>query len=368
MNDHAYMARALQLAAQGLYSTHPNPRVGCVIVKNGTIVGEGWHQLAGTAHAEVHALRAAGTQAQGATAYVSLEPCSHQGRTPPCADALIQAGVARVVIAIQDPNPQVAGQGLQRLTQAGIEVQVLTGVLNQQAEQLNQGFVKRMRSGLPWVQVKLAMSLDGRTAMASGESQWITGAPARADVQRLRARASAIISGADTVFTDNARLTVRANELDLPELEKHWALQRPPMRVLIDGRLRVPHEHVFFQSAEAWLASYQQPKQLANGIHWLNIPEKQGRVDLTLLLQTLAQQHAVNEVLVEAGPQLAGAFLQAGLVDEVVVYMAAKLLGSQANPLFALPFSTMAQAIELNIQDIRAIGADWRITCTTKAS
>lgn len=368
MNDHAYMARALQLAAQGLYSTHPNPRVGCVIVKDGTIVGEGWHQLAGTAHAEVHALRAAGTQAQGATAYVSLEPCSHQGRTPPCADALIQAGVARVVIAIQDPNPQVAGQGLQRLTQAGIEVQVLTGVLNQQAEQLNQGFVKRMRSGLPWVQVKLAMSLDGRTAMASGESQWITGAPARADVQRLRARASAIISGADTVLTDNARLTVRANELDLPELEKHWALQRTPMRVLIDGRLRVPHEHVFFQNAEAWLASYQQPKQLANGIHWLNIPENQGHVDLTLLLQTLAQQHAVNEVLVEAGPQLAGAFLQAGLVDEVVVYMAAKLLGSQANPLFALPFSTMAQAIELNIQDIRAIGADWRITCTTKAS
>lgn len=368
MNDHAYMARALQLAAQGLYSTHPNPRVGCVIVKDGTIVGEGWHQLAGTAHAEVHALRAAGTQAQGATAYVSLEPCSHQGRTPPCAEALIQAGIARVVVAMQDPNPQVAGQGLQRLTQAGTGVQVLTGALSQQAEQLNRGFVKRMRSGLPWVQVKLAMSLDGRTAMASGESQWITGAQARADVQRLRAQASAIISGANTVLTDNARLTVRANELDLPELEKHWALQRPPMRVLIDGRLRVPHEHVFFQSAEAWLASYQQPKQLANGIHWLNIPEKQGRVDLTLLLQTLAQQHAVNEVLVEAGPQLAGAFLQAGLVDEVVVYMAAKLLGSQANPLFTLPFSTMAQAIELNIQDIRAIGADWRITCTTKAS
>ncbi len=368
MNDHAYMARALQLAAQGLYSTHPNPRVGCVIVKDGTIVGEGWHQLAGTAHAEVHALRAAGTQAQGATAYVSLEPCSHQGRTPPCADALIQAGVARVVIAMQDPNPQVAGQGLQRLTQAGTGVQVLTGALSQQAEQLNRGFVKRMRSGLPWVQVKLAMSLDGRTAMASGESQWITGAQARADVQRLRAQASAIISGANTVLTDNARLTVRANELDLPELEKHWALQRPPMRVLVDSRLRVPQEHVFFQAPQAWLASYQAPQQLATDAQWLHVPEQNGHIDLTQMLKILAQKHRINEVLVEAGPQLAGAFLQAGLVDELIVYIAAKLLGSQANPLFTLPLNKMAEAVELEIQDIRAIGADWRITCGIKST
>ena len=230
--DHFFMARALRLARKGLYSTHPNPRVGCVIVRDGEIVGEGWHARAGEPHAEVHALRQAGERARGATAYVTLEPCSHHGRTPPCADALVAAGVGRVVAAMQDPNPQVAGRGLLRLANAGIEV--LSGVLEAEARALNVGFIKRMESGLPYVRAKLAMSLDGRTAMASGESQWITGPEARAAVQRLRARASVIITGADTVLTDQARLTVRAEELGLNAELTALAIDRPPLRVLVD--------------------------------------------------------------------------------------------------------------------------------------
>ena len=211
MSDQLFMARALELARQGLYSTHPNPRVGCVIVRDGQIIGEGWHVRAGEPHAEVHALRQAGERARGATAYVTLEPCSHFGRTPPCAEALVKAGVARVVAAMQDPNPQVAGRGLERLRSVGIEVS--SGVLEAEARELNVGFIKRMETGFPYVRVKLAMSLDGRTAMASGESQWITGPAARAAVQRLRARSSVVITGADTVLMDAARLTVRGDEL-----------------------------------------------------------------------------------------------------------------------------------------------------------
>ncbi|KIL02981.1 diaminohydroxyphosphoribosylaminopyrimidine deaminase, partial [Stutzerimonas stutzeri] len=223
--DQAWMARALQLARQGLYSTHPNPRVGCVIVKDGQLVGEGWHLRAGEPHAEVHALRQAGEQARGATAYVTLEPCSHHGRTPPCAEALVAAGVGRVVAAMQDPNPQVAGRGLALLRSVGIEV--ASGVLEGEARELNRGFIKRMESGLPFVSAKLAMSLDGRTAMASGESQWITGPAARAEVQRLRARASVVLTGADTVLMDGARLTVRGAELGLDEAQTALALSRP---------------------------------------------------------------------------------------------------------------------------------------------
>ncbi|OHC13182.1 MAG: riboflavin biosynthesis protein RibD, partial [Pseudomonadales bacterium GWC1_66_9] len=217
------MARGLELARRGLYSTHPNPRVGCVIVAGGAVVGEGWHVRAGEPHAEVHALRQAGERARGATAYVTLEPCSHHGRTPPCAEALVAAGVGRVVAAMQDPNPQVSGRGLERLRQAGIEVEV--GVLEAEARALNAGFVKRMERGLPLLRVKLAMSLDGRTAMASGESQWITGAPARAAVQRLRARSSVVLTGADTVLADHARLTVRGAELGLTPEQAALALQ-----------------------------------------------------------------------------------------------------------------------------------------------
>src|SRR5476649_2656060 len=238
------MARALELARKGIYSTHPNPLVGCVIVREGQIVGEGWHVRAGEPHAEVHALRQAGDKAKGATAYVTLEPCSHHGRTPPCADALVNAGVARVVAAMQDPNPDVAGRGLLRLMNAGIAVQ--SGVLESEARTLNKGFLKRMEHGLPYVRVKLAMSLDGRTAMESGESQWITGPEARSAVQRLRAQASVVLTGADSVLADNARMTVRPAELGLdPELTA-LAERRPPLRVLIDGRLRVPLDAAFF--------------------------------------------------------------------------------------------------------------------------
>lgn len=369
LSDQAYMARALALARKGLYSTHPNPRVGCVIVRDGQIVGEGWHAKAGEPHAEVHALRAAGSRAHGATAYVTLEPCSHFGRTPPCANALIEAGVARVVAAMQDPNPQVAGQGLARLAEAGIEV--VCGVLESEARALNVGFIKRMVHVLPFVRVKLAMSLDGRTAMASGESQWITGPAARAAVQRLRAQSSVVISGADTVLADQARLTVRAEELGLNAELTALAIDRPPLRVLIDGRLRVPLDAPFFQAgrtlvATCAVASARQRYQ-EEGHELLAIPHAHGHVDLRKLLQELAGRGA-NEVLVEAGPKLAGAFARAGLVDEYQLFVAAKFLGSSARPLLDWPLARMAEAPQLKITDMRAVGDDWRITAVPVAS
>lgn len=357
MNDHAYMARALTLAAQGLYSTHPNPRVGCVIVKDGQIVGQGWHKCAGEPHAEVHALRQAGEQAKGATAYVTLEPCSHHGRTPPCADALVKAGVSRVVAAMQDPNPQVAGNGLKRLQSAGIAVHC--GILEEQARALNCGFIKRMETGLPWVRVKLAMSLDGRTAMANGESKWITGAAARSDVQRLRARSSVIITGADTLLKDQARLTVRIAELGLPEDQLALAQLRQVERLVIDSQLRLPKDLPFFQAGKALVATLKQQANTQD-IEYLTLPAVHAKVDLNALLKQLAQR-GCNEVLVEAGSQLAGAFAAAQLVDEFYIYMAPKLMGSSAMPLLQLPFEQMVQAQNLTIQDIRAIGNDWRI-------
>ncbi|WP_174236514.1 bifunctional diaminohydroxyphosphoribosylaminopyrimidine deaminase/5-amino-6-(5-phosphoribosylamino)uracil reductase RibD [Stutzerimonas nosocomialis] len=355
------MARALQLARQGLYSTHPNPRVGCVIVRDGQVVGEGWHQRAGEPHAEVHALRMAGDRARGATAYVTLEPCSHHGRTPPCADALVKAGVSRVVAAMQDPNPEVGGRGLQRLRDAGIDV--VCGVLEAEARELNPGFIKRMEGGLPFVRVKLAMSLDGRTAMASGESQWITGPAARADVQALRARSSVVLTGADTVLIDGARLTVRAEELRLEPSLAALALQRPPLRVLVDGRLRVPLDAPFFQAGPALVATLDDTgaaRYRAAGHELLALAGHE-RVDLPALLAALGARGA-NEVLVEAGPRLAGAFAAQGLVDEYRIYVAAKLLGSSARPLLELPLERMAEARELRIVDLRAVGDDWRIT------
>ncbi|MFZ6047598.1 bifunctional diaminohydroxyphosphoribosylaminopyrimidine deaminase/5-amino-6-(5-phosphoribosylamino)uracil reductase RibD [Pseudomonas sp. CR3202] len=357
-NDQAHMARALELARKGIYSTHPNPRVGCVIVRDGQVVGEGWHVRAGEPHAEVHALRQAGELARGATAYVTLEPCSHHGRTPPCADALVAAGVGRVVAAMQDPNPQVAGRGLKRLADAGIAVQ--SGVLEAEARALNEGFIKRMEQGLPFVRVKLAMSLDGRTAMASGESQWITGPAARSAVQRLRARASVVLTGADTVLTDAARLTVRADELGLdPELTA-LAVSRPPLRVLVDGRLRVPPSAPFFQAGPALVATATASAPYP-GHESLALPGADGHVDLRLLLQELAARGA-NEVLVEAGPRLAGAFARAGLVDEYRIFIAAKFLGSSARPLLDWPLARMAEAPELKIVDMRAVGDDWLVT------
>ncbi|WP_081798283.1 bifunctional diaminohydroxyphosphoribosylaminopyrimidine deaminase/5-amino-6-(5-phosphoribosylamino)uracil reductase RibD [Pseudomonas sp. RL] len=360
MNDQGYMARALELARQGLYSTHPNPRVGCVIVRDGQIVGEGWHVRAGEPHAEVHALRQAGELTRGATAYVTLEPCSHFGRTPPCAEALVQAGVARVVAAMQDPNPQVAGRGLERLRSVGIEV--CSGVLEAEARELNVGFIKRMESGLPHVRVKLAMSLDGRTAMASGESQWITGPAARAAVQRLRARSSVVITGADTVLMDAARLTVRSDELGVSPGQAALALGRPPLRVLVDGRGRVPLSAPFFQAGPALVVTaLDTPVDYATAGHeCLVLPGEGEYVDLAALLRTLAGRGA-NEVLIEAGPRLAGAFAQQGLVDEFQIFMAGKFLGSSARPLLDWPLQCMAEVPELRIREIRAVGDDWRI-------
>ncbi|WP_047281395.1 bifunctional diaminohydroxyphosphoribosylaminopyrimidine deaminase/5-amino-6-(5-phosphoribosylamino)uracil reductase RibD [Pseudomonas lundensis] len=354
------MARAIELARKGLYTTHPNPRVGCVIVRDGQVVGEGWHVRAGEPHAEVHALRTAGELARGATAYVTLEPCSHHGRTPPCAEGLVTAGVARVVAAMQDPNPEVAGRGLKRLTDAGIDVRC--GVLETQARALNQGFLKRMEHGLPFVRVKLAMSLDGRTAMASGESQWITGPAARSAVQRLRAEASVVITGADTVLADGARLTVRADELGLDAEQTALVMSRPPLRVLIDGRLRVPLDAPFFKAGPALVATCVPPaEQYRTGPECLVIPGENGQVDLRQLLVALAAR-GVNEVLVEAGPRLAGAFAEQGLVDEYQIFIAAKFLGSTARPLLELPLTRMSEATELKIIDMRAVGDDWRVT------
>ena len=360
--DQRFMARALELARNGLYSTHPNPRVGCVIVQGTQTVGEGWHARAGEPHAEVYALRQAGAKARGATAYVTLEPCSHHGRTPPCADALINAGVARVVVAMQDPNPQVAGSGLARLQAAGISVQC--GVLEAEARVLNAGFIKRMEQGLPLVRVKLAMSLDGRTAMASGESQWITGPAARAAVQRLRARSSIVLTGADTVLADAARLTVRPDELGLNAELTALAMTRPPLRVLVDGRLRVPLSTPFYQVGPALVATCAaataRERFLDDGHQLLAVPGTNGHVDLRKLLLELASRGA-NEILVEAGPRLAGAFARQGLVDEFQLFMAAKFLGSSGRPLLDWPLAKMADAPALKIVEMRAVGDDWRI-------
>lgn len=360
--DAAYMARALELARKGVYSTHPNPRVGCVIVRDGEIVGEGWHVRAGEPHAEVHALRQAGDKAKDATAYVTLEPCSHHGRTPPCADALVNAGVARVVAAMQDPNPDVAGRGLLRLMSAGIVVQ--SGVLESEARALNKGFLKRMEHGLPYVRVKLAMSLDGRTAMASGESQWITGPEARSAVQRLRAQSSVVLTGADTVLADNARLTVRPDELGLNAELTALAATRLPLRVLIDGRLRVPLDAPFFKAGSALVvtcaAASARERYHDEGHDMLALPSSGGHVDLRKLLVELAAR-GVNDVLVEAGPKLAGAFTRLGLVDEFQIFMAGKFMGSSARPLLDLPLAQMSEALELKIVEMRAVGNDWRV-------
>jgi len=361
--DAFYMARALELARKGVYSTHPNPRVGCVIVRDGEVVGEGWHVRAGEPHAEVHALRHAGDKAKGATAYVTLEPCSHHGRTPPCADALVNAGVGRVVAAMQDPNPDVAGRGLLRLMSAGIAVQ--SGVLESEARAINKGFLKRMEHGLPYVRVKLAMSLDGRTAMASGESQWITGPDARSAVQRLRAESSVVLTGADTVLADGARLTVRPDELGLSAELTALAVGRPPLRVLVDGRLRVPLDAPFFRAGNALVATCAaasaRGRYQDQGHELLALPSSGGHVDLRKLLVELAGR-GVNDVLVEAGPKLAGAFTRLGLVDEFQIFVAGKFMGSSARPLLDLPLAQMSEALTLKITDMRAVGDDWRVT------
>lgn len=361
IDDRRWMARALELAWRGLYSTDPNPRVGCVIVKDGRAVGEGWHVRAGEPHAEINALRQAGGDARDAVAYVTLEPCSHHGRTPPCAEALIQAGVTRVVAAIEDPNPQVAGRGLQCLRAAGIEVSC--GELEMQARELNPGFIKRMETGFPYVRLKMAMSLDGRTAMANGESQWITGPAARSAVQRLRARSSAVLTGADTVINDDARLTVRPEELGLAADVPVPGQCRQPLRVLIDGRGRVSRNAAFFRCGPALVIANDDTTAAAyraEGHELWALPGDDGHVDLRAVLTALAAR-GVNELLIEAGPRLAGAFARQGWVDEYQIFMAPKLLGSTAMPLLDWDIQRMSETFDLQIRDIRAVGEDWRI-------
>ncbi len=358
-DDHRFMARALRLAERGLFTTDPNPRVGCVVVSDGRVVGEGWHERAGSPHAEVHALQQAGSAAAGATAYITLEPCSHHGRTPPCADALIASGVSRAVVAMQDPNPQVAGQGLQALRDAGIEV--ADGLLEQEAELLNPGFVMRMRRGRPWVRCKLAMSLDGRTAMASGESQWITGPAAREDVHRLRARSSAIMTGIGTVLADDPSLTARLAGHD-------GATLLQPLRVVIDSGLRLPPAARLLQQPGETLVvtaledATGEAALVRPGVSVVTLPTRGARPDLAAVMQYLARLE-VNELHLEAGARLSGAMLDAGLVDELVIYMAPHLMGDTARGLFHLPgLEKMAQRIRLQLRDIRAVGEDWRIT------
>jgi len=359
------MAQAIKLAHKGCYTCHPNPRVGCVLVQNGEIVGDGFHQRAGKPHAEPIALSAAGDRAQGATAYVTLEPCSHYGRTPPCADALIQAGISRVVVAMEDPNPKVAGSGLECLRQAG--VQVHTGLLESEARALNPGFIKRMSHGLPFVRCKLAMSLDGRTAMASGESKWITSDAARRDVHRLRALSSAVMTGVGTVIADDASLNVRLSVADLDGIESAENLPSP-QRVVLDSQLRMPLQSKMLslpgQTRILCLeGEYEQQSALeAAGAEVVFMPAHKGQIGLQAAMRYLAQQE-INEVLLETGPRLAGSVLQAGLVDELVIYMAPHLMGDGGKGLFHLPaLVQMQDRIELEIADIRAVGRDWRIT------
>ncbi len=363
--DSIHMARALQLAARGLYTTAPNPRVGCVLVKDGNVVGEGWHQRAGGAHAEVHALQQAGDSARGATAYISLEPCCHHGRTPPCSEALIKAGIRRVVVAMQDPNPEVAGKGLAQLQEAGIETS--SGLMQAQAEELNAGFNMRMRTGRPLVRCKMAMSLDGRTAMASGESKWITGSAARQQVHRLRAQSSAIMTGIGTVLADNPALNVRLQD-NVPE--GGW-LQ--PLRTILDPNLNTPADARLLQQAgrsiivTAVKDAEREAELQRAGAELVYLPSAGGRIDLPELLTYLGNEQ-INEVLLETGATLSGAMLNAGLVDELMIFIAPHLMGNAARGLFDLPgLQTMDQRIELNIRDIRAVGEDWCLTAEVKS-
>jgi len=355
------MAHVLQLAEKGLYTTDPNPRVGCVIVKDGKIIGEGWHERAGKAHAEVHALKAAGNQAQGATAYVSLEPCCHHGRTPPCSEALIKAKLARVVIAMQDPHTRVDGGGIAQLREAGIQVD--TGLLQAQAMALNPGFIKRMQRGRPFVRCKLGMSLDGRTAMASGESKWITSAAAREDVQRLRARSSAIVTGVGTVLADDPSMTVRLD-----------GLERQPLRVVVDTNLSMPETAKMLSLPGRTLvmtcsdddAARQRLQQA--GAEVVVMPYCSNSVSIEAVLDSLAEME-INEVLLETGATLSGAMLQQGLIDELVIYMAPVLMGDSARGLFHLPgMESMADKIQLEFTDVRAVGKNWRITARLRVT
>ncbi len=355
-DNHArFMNRAIRLARKGLFTAHPNPRVGCVLVKEGQIVGEGFHHKAGEGHAEINALAEAGDKAWGSRCYVTLEPCCHQGKTPPCTDALISAGIRDVIVAMEDPNPLVAGKGIAALENAGIKVAV--GVCRQQAEGLNPGFIKRMKTGLPFVRVKIGASLDGWTAMASGESQWITGAASRKDVQKWRAMSSAIVTGIETVLADDPALTVRDPAFD--------TAGRQPLRVVLDSDHRFPDQaHMRSLPGENVILTTQE----SDHAEAVKIEAgSEGRVDLEKAMRYLADKKAINEVLVEAGSTLSGAFIQAGLVDELILYQAPKLLGGSARPLVDLPgLEKLADCVQLEIKSLKKIGKDIRIVATIR--
>lgn len=356
-HDHAYMAQALRLAERGLFSTSPNPRVGCVLVKDGRLIGEGWHEKAGGPHAEVHALRAAqaaGEDVRGTTAYVTLEPCSHHGRTPPCADALIAAGVGRVVAAMPDPNPLVAGQGLARLAATGIEV--ASGLLENEARELNIGFVSRMTRGRPWLRLKAAASLDGKTALSNGESQWITGPQARLDGHRWRARACAILTGIGTVRDDDPQLSVRG--VDTP---------RQPLKVVVDSRLEISPHARLLENARVLIACARRDEAKmaalqARGAEVVCLPEAgREKVDLPALLRELAQR-GINEIHAEAGCGLNGSLLKGGLVDELLLYQAPCLIGDESRGMFGFPeLSSLESKFALAVRDVRLIGKDIRV-------
>jgi diaminohydroxyphosphoribosylaminopyrimidine deaminase/5-amino-6-(5-phosphoribosylamino)uracil reductase len=354
--DSAFMARALRLAERGLYSAHPNPMVGCVLVRDGAIVGEGWHERAGDAHAEINALRVAGEKARGATAYLTLEPCSHQGKTPPCAPALVAAGLRAVVYAMQDPFPEVSGNGRAVLEAAGIEVR--SGLMQAAARALNAGFVSRIRRGRPFVRLKVASSLDGAIAMTSGESQWITGPAARADVQRLRARSGAILTGIGTVLADDPALNVR--------LEPLRDRDRQPIRAVLDSRLRMPlSAGMLAMPGQTILYCTDDAKQqplLEAGARVVRVARAADAVDAEKVLADLAARE-VNDLLVEAGPTVSGHLLSRGLVDELVIYQAPHIMGSETQTMFRTPgWTQLSDRLALDIVDMRRVGDDIRIT------
>lgn len=361
--DVAFMQLALDLAKQGEFTTTPNPSVGCVLVKDGKVVGKGFHAKAGEPHAEVMALREAGENARGATAYVTLEPCSHFGRTPPCAKGLVEAGVSKVIAAMCDPNPQVAGKGLQILSDAGIQSAV--GLLEENAEQLNKGFLKRMRTGKPFVQLKLAMSIDGKTAMASGESKWITGAQARADVQQYRAKASAILSTSQTVLADDPSLNVRWEELP-PDAKANYPQEklRQPVRVILDSSHKVRSDFkVFSTESPVWLVGEDDYPLAGFPVftEYLQLDRNQGETRLQALMSALGKRQ-INTLWVEAGTTLAGALIAENLVDELIIYMAPKLLGDQARDLCHLPNLTqLADAPLWQLQSCEPVGDDLKL-------
>jgi len=351
--DREHMAEALRLAEKGLFTTTPNPRVGCVIVRDGEAVGAGWHEKAGGPHAEIMALRAAGEHARGATAYVSLEPCSHHGLTPPCVDALIEAGIARVVAAMQDANPRVAGSGFARLRAAGIRVE--SGLMRNEAHALNIGFIARMSRGRPWVRMKIAASLDGKTALANGQSRWITGAEARRDGHAWRARACAVLTGIGTVRDDDPQLNVREVET-----------ARQPLKVVVDSRLQLPLSAKLLASGKVLVAAAVDDKAgiaalRAQGAEVAVLPNARGKVELTELMRELARR-AINEVHVEAGHKLNGSLLAAGMVDELLIYLAPSILGDSASGMFSLPELTdLAQKRLVQFTDVQTMGSDLRI-------